>query len=271
MDPSSEEIIEAISNSGYLFEQEVASILEKNNFHIKTNVAFKDEDEEKSREIDVMGFKRKFYDEEKKISVGIRILCECKNNTNPFVFICRNKNEADKNYLPPNFLFPQKDFDIPIEGSLSSYHVIPAFTFYNLNTTFPYHLDDDKAVQFCKIIRKGKDWSALHDGIYDGILMPVIKCLEYFRGYDDQYSNSEWKHYTIYFPIVVLNSTIYKIKSDVKPIELNQVDYISFIRDIHSKKIHGDYLIDFVKKDGLQKYIETIEKFVDTFITTVTK
>ena len=34
--PSEEEILKAINTSGYLFEQEVGSILENNNFHIQT-------------------------------------------------------------------------------------------------------------------------------------------------------------------------------------------------------------------------------------------
>lgn len=49
--PTKEEIIKAITDSGYLFEQEIASVFENNNFYIQTNVAFNDLDEDKSREI----------------------------------------------------------------------------------------------------------------------------------------------------------------------------------------------------------------------------
>lgn len=131
---------------------------------------------------------------------------------------------------------------------------------------------ENKAVQFCKIIRKGNDWNALHENIYDSILIPVIKCLEYYKKIDKPSLNSEWKNYIIYFPLVVLNSEIFFINSHLLPRVVDKVDYISFTRDIHSKNIKGNYLIDFVSKDGLEKYIQyNIDRFVDNFIAIVTE
>lgn len=62
---TTKDILTAVNDSGYLFEQEVASILGNNKFYIQTNVAFNDEDEGKSREIDVVGYRRFFHDEER--------------------------------------------------------------------------------------------------------------------------------------------------------------------------------------------------------------
>ena len=124
---------------------------------------------------------------------------------------------------------------------------------------------DTKAVQFCKIIRKGKEWCAFHDGIYDSILLPIIKCLEFYKK-QDGYNNSEWQYYTIFFPIVVLNSDLYSINSHINPDDINKVEYIHFTRDINCKKIKNNYLIDFVTKKGLTEYIEkNINAFVDEF------
>ncbi|GAB4043142.1 hypothetical protein [Spirosoma litoris] len=272
MEPNTEEILEALNASGYLFEQEVASVFEKNNFHIYTNTAYKDEDEEKSREIDVMAFRQQFYNKEKQISISVRIICECKNNTNPFVFICRNKNASDSNYSPPNFNFPQKEYKIPIEGNLNSFYFVTGFKYYQIQEIFPYHLNDYKAVQFCKIVRKGKEWHALQEGIYDSILLPIFKCLEYFKSLDNQQNNSSWENYIIYFPIIVLNSSIYLVKTHLKPINLIKTPHISFTRDIHSKRMKGKYLVDFVSLEYLDNYLEHIvTKFVDNFINIVVK
>lgn len=270
--PSEEEILSAINSSGYLFEQEIGSILEKNSFYIQTNAAFKDEDEETSREIDVMGYKRVYWSEEKKISIGVTILTECKNNQSPFVFIKRNKNAVDKLYCPPNFLFPKQEFHKSIEGKPNSYTIVPAFRHFNLDKLFPYSVGESKAVQFCKIIRKGKDWSAFHEGIYDSILFPIIKCLEHFKKRDSKMLDSEWKNYFIYFPIVVLNSKIFSIETHLNPGKVNTENYVSFTRDIHAKKIQGKYLIDFVSKDGLQLFLDNhIKIFVDKFVEVVAK
>ena len=56
--PRSNDIIDALKQSGYLMEQEVATQLETLSFHVWTNWAFEDSDEGKSREIDVRAIKR---------------------------------------------------------------------------------------------------------------------------------------------------------------------------------------------------------------------
>lgn len=272
MTPTEDEILKALNESGYLFEQEIGSILEKHSFYIQTNAAFKDEDEEKSREIDVVGYQRFYFNEEKKISIGVRILCECKNSQTPFVFINRNKSAVDSYYCPPNFLFPKKEFMIPIDDKPNTFTQKPAFRHFNLDKIFPYCKSEKKAVQFCKMVRKGKEWSALHDGIYDSILLPVIKCLEYFKKKDSKMLSKDWSNYFIYFPIVVLNSNIYTMDSHIDTTKVIEAKYISFTRDIDSKKIEGKYLIDFVTKDGLGNYLENhLKTFVDNFIKEIVK
>lgn len=270
MSPSPEKILNAIKNSGYLFEQEVGSIFEKGGFNIKTNVAFNDEDEDKSREIDVMAFRRSYYNEEKKISVAIRVLCECKNNMHPFIFICRNKSTGDGSYEPPNFQFPFDEYKTQVDGKPNSYRITSGFNYFGLNRHFPFHQTDYKAVQFCKMVRKGSEWTAQHEGIYDSILLPLIKCLEYYKKYDGEYKNSGgWKHYSIYFPLVVLNAELYAIKSHISSTNIEETPYISYLRDIHSKKMKGTYLIDFVNVNGLPEYFENIFKFLNDFIMIV--
>lgn len=51
--PSKEQIIEALEKSGYLFEQDVATLLKNLEFHVETDYACTDLDEDKSWEIDV--------------------------------------------------------------------------------------------------------------------------------------------------------------------------------------------------------------------------
>ena len=85
--PESEDIVRALGNSGYLMEQEVATQLEARDFHVFTNQAYEDIEEGKSREIDVVARKRVAHSEKSKLSAWVEIVVECKNSTNPFVFI----------------------------------------------------------------------------------------------------------------------------------------------------------------------------------------
>src|SRR6266851_5303352 len=93
--PTHEEIMEAIRQSGYLMEQHVATQLEALNFHIKTNVAFEDPDQGKSREMDVSAIKQVAMNESAKVSAFVELIVECKNSNNPLVLVTRPKNEGD--------------------------------------------------------------------------------------------------------------------------------------------------------------------------------
>ena len=72
--PTHEEIMEAIRQSGYLMEQHVATQLEALNFYIKTNVAFEDPDEGKSREMDVSAIKRVATNESAKVGAIVELI-----------------------------------------------------------------------------------------------------------------------------------------------------------------------------------------------------
>jgi len=270
MEPKFEEILNAVKKSGYLFEQEVATIFEKLGIHVRTNSAFKDIDEDKSREIDIMGFKNYLYDEENKLYISARFICECKNNQNPFTFITRNKSKNDDRYIPPNFTFSKNKYEVPISGESNSYRAYDGFEYFKLKEIFPYSLQDYKAVQFCKIIPKGKEWIAQHDGIYDSIIYPLSKCLEYYKNLDiEQQKKISTRMFTVYFPMVVLNSNIYSINSHLDSEIVNEVDYMSFIREIENKKQKGQYLIDFVKKESLENYLTNAESFMQKFLESI--
>ena len=94
--PSSNDILNALKFSGYLMEQEIASKLETLGFHVFTNWAFKDQDEGKSRELDVRAIKRVAHNEEGGLSAFIELLVECKNSVNPLVFIVRRQRPWDR-------------------------------------------------------------------------------------------------------------------------------------------------------------------------------
>ena len=177
------------------------------------------------------------------------------------------KKKYDINPTPKEFLFPVKKYWKHYSKNEHNYvSEIHPFQFLGLKKFHYFYNENDKAVQFCKIIRKGKNWEALHDNIYDGIFYPLIKALNSQLKYVQKISG-EWKFIYLFFPIVVLNSEIYSIQSyntDKNPMI---VESISFIRDLKSKSISGQFLVDFVNKRNLKTFInDRILKFCDQLI-----
>ena len=265
--PTNEEIVEAIQASGYLMEQEVATVLESIGFHVETNRAFEDVEESKSREIDVWAFRNDYRNEETKFRLDIELICECKNNANPFVFITRPKNERDKTqFAPREYLFPVQTFEKTLEvspdGKRRSYTMIPAFQYLGLAEHHHYYKQDSKAVQFCKIVRSGKSWEANHGGIYDSIFYPLIKAfvsreqlLKSLRKKEPTLDT--WKHITLFFPIIVLYGDMYSVDSLSDNPEPVSISNIAFTRELKSKVVEGKFVVDFVRMDSLKLFIET--------------
>lgn len=252
--PTPEQITNAIRDSGYLMEQEVATELENLDFNVKTNSAFEDENEGKSREIDIFATKEFYRNKENKILINVGLICECKNNSNPFVFIGRNKNKADQLFKPKEFVFPFPKYHIPVEGENNMVRVVPAFNHLGIEKYHHFFLNTQKAVQFCKIVRKGKNWKALHDGIYDGIFLPLVKALEYQKKDLKKYTNY-WNYIFLYYPMVILHSDLFYIDSNDNLATPVPVNHVTFEREIKSKTLDGRYLIEFVNQRGLSDFI----------------
>ena len=167
--PSIQEILNAVKKSGYLMEQEVASVLENDGFIVATNSAFPDTDKEISREVDILARKMVYENDTYNIKVFIELICECKNNQNPFVFISRKKNKVDFRRDPKEFYFPIKEYAIAVPDKPNTVTLVPVFSYWGLQDSHYYYRTDSKAVQFCRILRKGKEWEAGHADVYNSI------------------------------------------------------------------------------------------------------
>lgn len=86
--PTSAEVIAALRDAGWLLEQDTAATLEKGGFHVATAKAFPEPDDPSvSREIDVHGYRQLFRSDDLSLSVGTRMLAECKQSSMPYVVV----------------------------------------------------------------------------------------------------------------------------------------------------------------------------------------
>jgi hypothetical protein len=262
--PNKDEILEAVRGSGYLMEQEVATLFESLAFpetskpFVQTNRAYEDIEEGKSREIDVWVLAEVVHNTSAKLNVEVEFLCECKNNTSPFVFLGRPQNNTDRRLKPKEYVFPIAEYEKTIseEGNTRTVQHHPAFHHLQLAQHHYFYKQPDRAVQFCKIIRKGKSWEATHGGIYDAIFYPLVKSLLSRRREIVKYQG-EWKWVWLFFPIVVLNSDIYYIDATATSPEPKQVQQVTLLRQVKSRNIEGVFAVDFVTLTGLKDFIRS--------------
>jgi hypothetical protein len=262
-EPTHTQILAALENSGYLFEQQVADRLEAQDFHVETSWAFLDADQEKSRELDVRGIKRVFHDETNKLSVFVELLVECKAFENPMVFLQRPKNAREINHAAPReYVFPIKHYRKQI--SANSYQEVPPFIHLDLRHHHYYYSEPLKATQFSKIVRKGNDWSANHEGIYDALLLPLAKALECQRREVLKFATGpDWKYVWLLFPIVVLRDGLFTLDVSAAKRELQPKGRVSFVRHLESGNVKGFYLTDFVTFAHLDDFIQNeVQPFV---------
>ena len=252
--PSPEQIITALNQSGYLMEQRVATQLEALDLYVWTSWAFEDIDEGKSREIDLRAIKRVALNEEKKIGAFVEILCECKNNSNPLVFISRPKSDVDR-------VHPPEELVLPGMGGRA---------FFNLGFD-EVHYDfasQKKAVQFCRIDRKGKNWHANHGGLYDSIFYPMAKAVAgRKREILKTYHPSRVRYLWLFVPIVVTSSDIFVVDSTAAEPILEVKNYVTFTRDIQSEKLKGTFALNFVRQSHLEQFFaECLQPLIDKMV-----
>lgn len=259
--PTVEEIMEAIDASGYLMEQKVGTQLEKRGMHVRTNVAFEDPDEGKSREMDVNAFLQAGRNEEAKLAVNIELVVECKNNSSPFVFIARPKNRVDLKAPPLELQFPYKyQMQKDLGGGRAMSRDVAAFTHLGFDDVYSEHLNPLKAVQFCKIDRNGRDkWTANHGGLYDAMFYPMAKAITARRSEIPRARNpDDWRFFWFLFPLVVTSSDIFLIDSGDENPSPRAVDHVTFRRELKSAKLSGSFMLTFVRQSALEEFLVSV-------------
>ncbi len=253
-----EQIIESVTNSGYLMEQEVASLLEDEGFVVSTNWAFRDQDQGTSRELDVHAFLMPYQNREVGTAIAIQLLCECKNSTAPLVFIGRNKSKADKHHVPLEYVFPFDDYEKEqpcTEPNQRRVWCDPPWRHLNLSRHHYFYSRDDKAVQFCRICRNGKKIEANHGGVYESLVYPLVKAVTSERTSVINMRKYTKGHVALFFPVVVVKGPLYYIDSRESHPVATPVPHISLMRNFDSEKIKGSFLIDFVTEGSLVDFV----------------
>ena len=254
--PTDDQVLIALERSGFLFEQEIATLLERNDFHVETSWPYLDPDTKKSREIDLRAIKNVLHSDELKLQVFVEILVECKDSGSPLVFLERQKNKRElEQSSPRQYVFPHKTYHKSI--GQNSYREVPAFLHLGLASSHYYFNHANKATQFSKIVRKGSDWVANHEGIYDSLFLPIAKALDArVKSLPKSGVTGDWRTVWLFFPVVVLRDHLLSLSVSGSDKSLTPRGRITFVRNLDSDALKGEYLIDFVTSHHLQDYLD---------------
>jgi hypothetical protein len=191
-------------------------------------------------------------DHARNVQVIVELLVECKDMDAPLVFITRSKNKRELDHpRPSEYLFPRAKYDVRL--SANSISEAPAFTYFELCPRHYYYREGEKATQFAKIVRKGSEWVANHEGIYDALILPMAKALEARKSTVKPMVQGGivW----LFFPIVVIRGNLFSLRAGDPSAVAEPRQRISFIRELDSEVVKGHYLSDFVVFDHLRDFI----------------
>ncbi|WOH62882.1 hypothetical protein [Bradyrhizobium sp. BWA-3-5] len=113
----------------------------------------------------------------------------------------------------------------------------------------------EKAVQFCRIDRKGSGWHANHAGLYDAIFFPMAKAVNSrVKEVPRQPRDNEWHYLWFFVPLVVVSGDIFWVHSMQETPAPEVRPYVTFRLQLRSKTLSGTFSIDFVRQDYLAEF-----------------
>jgi hypothetical protein len=265
--PTPEEILSAVRDAGWLLEQDTARSLETHEFHTQLGWAYEDPDDPTtSREVDVMGYRQFFRDEDARLIVSAHVLAECKQSGNPYVLIGREPEERLRQQQPKQHILRFNNLVTKSErrekGVQHSYG--PAWAELGLNTLpGSPSLETFRASQLVRLDR-GKTWTANNSGIFNALVFPLAKALQAaqkrYKSSDyplssQQVRSDEWGYVALHFPMVVTSAPLYRVDATHPESSITEVPWGKVIRQLETKSIKGLFEIDVVNYHHLPLYM----------------
>ena len=256
VDPSDIEIMTALERTGFLLEQRVAKCLRDYAFETDIGKAYPDPDTGASREFDVYAVRDEDFEVGKMSPlISVSLVVECKNTPNPFVVI--GEKVADYWFTDPVLL----SFD-PIPYLYPDAQVSSLGG--QLRGPRPPAEDSFMGSQLLRMSRKNGNWQADNNAVYDSILYPLAKAVDYewksITEIDLEAKNTPWIVPTPYvaylIPVIVTSGPVYTVDACGDEAEVSKVKWTRLRREFRTKGGSSHLAADLVSFDWLAEYIE---------------
>ena len=246
-----EEILEAISRSGYLFESEIAKSLSEDGYFVESNVIFQDPLTKKNREIDIVAesyndFSSDDYD---RVSCKIRFFFELKNNDFPLVLLTR----LQFNPNTPEELFKEV-LTVPSGIEYDS---------YSAWTEELHDLDKKFYTQYCSFSKKkNNEWMASHpDELYSSLSKLCWYCEDSTtetKELFEEMTNEYFRHW-LYIPVLLINDELYELEIENGERKLEKVIFSRLMLNFHYDNRPTSSIIYVVTKKYLNEWLQEMQ------------
>jgi hypothetical protein len=265
-----EEMIEALTRSGYLIESRLLGTLSNLEYQLYPNETYPDPTTSKSREIDIYGVSYRTthnlrLNRPLLIDIQHSFAIECINNPQPAVFFRRS--DKKKFTIFGRFLFNKVEQETTEDVNGADFD----FNMFTTKSKKFHYNQIDRCSQYCSFTlkksagdKKKREWMASHpDALYD----TFNKLYDFIRHRhlrtDEWLEKNPFYQYEVFlnlkYPVIVLQGEIFEAFEEKGELKVQKMNHIIF--EFNKYDDHqSNLLIDVVTEDYFGKYLELVNR-----------
>lgn len=256
-DPSDEQVLDAVNETGFLLERQVHGALQRHGFNASIGVAYSDPQTEAHREIDVLGVMHTLVQD--KIPVFMHVLIECKKWTSgPLVGIGGVPTRRERLRIPEEFrIVPDPVSKVTHKDGRRPTSFYP---YQGLGTEpHPVAYAEMLATQLVLMERK-QAWLAKNTAIYDSVVLPLVKAQATYADVAEIVSPPGEDGFAVAFRRSALVTTA-PLKGVLwvndEHTEVIHPHYFPVIRNFSAKGMPSNFTFEVVAADHLDAWLTT--------------
>lgn len=249
----------AVRKSGYPLQTIISNKL-RDKFYCQEEWSFIDSKTKEVRTLDIMAQMELFEHTKKQLRVRptLNLLIECKQSELPYVFFLSPSKLHTYDYPYISGLF-HKDISISSDDDPSTWNV-PLVHALGLEKEPFLNGMDYNSMTFSKCVRNGKEIALSGTEAYQGLVLPLIKSLQYFEESERPPKTAHYFDGHLPFAIGVIDGPMVGITVEEK---LHSSELIPWVRVFRHESYESDdwtkrrkvFAVDIVHKDYFDSFI----------------
>ena len=254
-----QKVLDELQKTGYPTEIISASVMQRRNWGIIHNPSYLDDSEGRSREFDIRAYQQRVFTlSDKKYSVGMFLITECKKSEKPWVFFTTLEKH---NY---SRLGKFIKWSMASRQVFSSDYSSNAMILDDELRKFHHYFQQKHVARTFHEPFKGQEKSSHTSMIYSAVMSSIKATLFHLNEVSSQSA------LIVYYPLIVFSGDLFEARvGSAKDIKLFPVNYIqlsfNYITRHESRQsdwareIPHNFIVDIVQENYLEKFLEVIE------------